>query len=87
MHQSMFPFTKMSSLEQNKCTIAISLNLVFVSDCYVIEYFILPVNTTLYYRNLGYLKLFPWGGGGGGGHLGIFVVGMCRPGLQIGTPF
>ena len=38
MHQSMFPFTKMSSLEQNKCTIAISLNLVFVSDCYVIEY-------------------------------------------------
>ena len=26
-------------------------------------------------------------GGGGGGHLGIFWVGMCRPGLQIGTPF
>ena len=25
--------------------------------------------------------------GGGGGHLGIFWVGMCRPGLQIGTPF
>ena len=24
---------------------------------------------------------------GGGGHLGIFEVGMCRPGLQIGTPF
>ena len=24
---------------------------------------------------------------GGGGHLGIFQVGMCRPGLQIGTPF
>ena len=23
----------------------------------------------------------------GGGHLGIFWVGMCRPGLQIGTPF
>ena len=23
----------------------------------------------------------------GGGHLGIFAVGMCRPGLQIGTPF
>ena len=23
----------------------------------------------------------------GGGHLGIFQVGMCRPGLQIGTPF
>ena len=22
-----------------------------------------------------------------GGHLGIFWVGMCRPGLQIGTPF
>ena len=21
------------------------------------------------------------------GHLGIFWVGMCRPGLQIGTPF
>ena len=21
-----------------------------------------------------------------GGHLGIFWVGMCRPGLQIGTP-
>ena len=26
-------------------------------------------------------------GWGGGGHLGIFWVGMCRPGLQIGTPF
>ena len=24
---------------------------------------------------------------GGGGHLGIFWVCMCRPGLQIGTPF
>ena len=24
---------------------------------------------------------------GGGDHLGIFWVGMCRPGLQIGTPF
>ena len=23
----------------------------------------------------------------GGGHLGIFWVGMCRPGLQIGTLF
>ena len=21
------------------------------------------------------------------GHLGIFWVGMCRPGLKIGTPF
>ena len=30
-----------------------------------------------------------WGGRSGppGGHLGIFWVGMCRPGLQIGTPF
>ena len=25
--------------------------------------------------------------GGGRGHLSIFWVGMCRPGLQIGTPF
>ena len=24
---------------------------------------------------------------GGGGELGIFWAGMCRPGLQIGTPF
>ena len=24
---------------------------------------------------------------GEGDHLGIFWVGMCRPGLQIGTPF
>ena len=24
--------------------------------------------------------------GGWGGHLGIFWVGICRPGLQIGTP-
>ena len=24
---------------------------------------------------------------GGGGALGYFLVGMCRPGLQIGTPF
>ena len=24
---------------------------------------------------------------GGGGHLGIYWVGMCHPGLQIGTPF
>ena len=29
------------------------------------------------------LVLFP---GGGGGHLGIFWMGMCRPGHQIGTP-
>ena len=29
--------------------------------------------------------VFP--GGGGGEHLSIFWVGMCRPGLQIGTPF
>ena len=34
-----------SSLELN-----ISLILVFMSDCNVIEY--LPVNTTLYYKNL-----------------------------------
>ena len=27
------------------------------------------------------------GSPGGGGHLGILWVGMCRPGLQIGTPF
>ena len=27
------------------------------------------------------------GGGGRGGHLGIFWVGKCRLGLQIGTPF
>ena len=27
------------------------------------------------------------GKGGGGEHLGIFWVGMCRPGLQIGTLF
>ena len=27
------------------------------------------------------------GRAGGGGHLGIFWAGMCRPGLQIGTPF
>ena len=27
------------------------------------------------------------GGGGGGGYSGIFWVGMCRPGLQIWTPF
>ena len=26
-------------------------------------------------------------GEGGGGHLGTFWVGMCPPGLQIGTPF
>ena len=26
-------------------------------------------------------------GRAGGGHLGIFWAGMCRPGLQIGTPF
>ena len=25
--------------------------------------------------------------GGGGGYLGILGMGMCRPGLQIGTPF
>ena len=26
-------------------------------------------------------------GGGGGEHLGIFWVGMCRPGYKIDTPF
>ena len=29
--------------------------------------------------------LWPEPPGGGRGHLGIFWVGMCRPGLQIGT--
>ena len=29
--------------------------------------------------------VYAWGGRGG--HLGVFWVGMCRPGLQIGTPF
>ena len=35
------------------------------------------------------LKFNPWLAliPGGGGHLGIFWVGICRPGLQIGTPF
>ena len=33
------------------------------------------------------LMLNPRGGGGIFFHLGIFWVGMCRPGLQIGTPF
>ena len=28
-----------------------------------------------------------WSGKTPGGHLGIFGVGMCRSGLQIGTPF
>ena len=28
-----------------------------------------------------------WWTRGGGGQLGIFWVGMCRPELQIGTPF
>ena len=28
-----------------------------------------------------------WNPGGGGGHLGIFWVGMYRPGPRIGTPF
>ena len=37
---------------------------------------------------LGQVKLGTSGPGrGGGGHLGIFWEGMCRPGLQIGTPF
>ena len=31
-----------------------------------------------------FVHFFPWGGGG---HLGIFWVGVCLPGLQIGTPF
>ena len=37
---------------------------------------------------LGYIK--NWGVSdsvGGEGHLGIFWVGMCRPGPQIDTPF
>ena len=32
-------------------------------------------------------QYWPSQNSGGGGHLGIFWVGMCRPGLQIGTPF
>ena len=36
--------------------------------------------------SLDSLAIIPLGGGGVG-HLGIFWVGMCRPGLQIGTPF
>ena len=37
--------------------------------------------------SLDSLAIIPLGEGGGVGHLGIFGVGMCRPGLQIGTPF
>ena len=31
-----------------------------------------------------FVHFFPWGGGGA---LGFIWVGVCRPGLQIGTPF
>ena len=33
-----------------------------------------------------YCRVAP-GRGGGEGHWGIFWTGMCRPGLQNGTPF
>ena len=41
---------------------------------------------------IGFWNIGFWGEGkspreGGGGQLGIFWVGMCRPGLQIGTLF
>ena len=36
------------------------------------------------YRSQYMVKMDP---GGGGGHGGIFWVGVCRLGLQIGTPF
>ena len=55
------------------------------------------MNQYLFYNFLSYLSFFLYFfinnlksfviHPGGGGHLGIFWVGMCRPGLQIGTPF
>ena len=38
-------------------------------------------------RGGGIQTKIPSLGGVPGGALGYFLVGMCRPGLQIGTPF
>ena len=55
---------------------------------------IYPVNQRLnqplvepFENNLKQNSSIKWLFPGGGGHLGIFWVGMCRPGLQTGTPF
>ena len=42
---------------------------------------------TIFATGLVCVCVFLFARGGGGGHLGIFWVGVCRPGLQIGTPF
>ena len=54
--------------------IIVSQNLIIIHKLYFLEDLFRDVlhEHTLYSR---------------GGHLGIFWVGMCRPGLQIGTPF
>lgn len=38
-------------------------------------------------NGMGRVGRVGWREAPGGGHLGILGVGMCRPGLQIGTPF
>ena len=80
-HQSMFPFTYINELIRNKkkctSTIAISLNLVFMSDCYVIEY--LPVNTTLYILQKPYVlvAVSPCRFGQRSSALGVVTVNYC----------
>ena len=46
-----------------------------------------PILEPTFFRSLAKKVLVFWGTYFPGGHLGIFWVGMCRPGLQIGTPF
>ena len=65
-----------------------------------LEWFTLTLKTLLYQYKLIYCYWVThptdytfftcgdvWFVPGGGGHSGIFWVGMCRPGLLIGTPF
>ena len=50
----------------------------------------LSINLTQLITHIGLrlgLHVMSLARGGRGGHLGIFWVGMCRQGLQIGTPF
>ena len=50
----------------------------------------LSINLTQLITHIGLrlgLHVMSLARGGGGRHLGIFWVGICRQGLQIGTPF
>ena len=53
----------------------------------IFQMFIIKLRNWIILFKLARLLVTHNGGTPRGGHLGIFWAGMCRPGLEIGTPF